>query len=194
MPAIEREPARVRPPRLHHVGVVVPSQAQAHELMQMLGLVEDGRGYVERYQALCIFTAGNGGSPLELVVPSGGRLREFNRGLGGLHHVAIAVDSLARLGRALAERGTPLLEPEPVRGARSFLCNFLSPVYTRGVIVEFVQELEQDQAPVADERQAQVAQEDRAPAAEQDQALVAHRHRPADLERYAHRAAGPPCH
>jgi methylmalonyl-CoA/ethylmalonyl-CoA epimerase len=127
--------------RLHHVGIVVPSEEQAGELMALLGLVEDGRGYVERYEALCIFTAGNGGSPLELVVSSGGRLREFNRGLGGLHHVAIAVLSLAKLTARLAERGVPLLEEQPVRGAGAFLCNFLAPVYTRGVIVEFVEEL-----------------------------------------------------
>ncbi len=127
--------------RLHHVGIVVPSEEQASVLMGLLGLVEEGRGYVEHYQALCIFTAGNGGSPLELVVPSGGRLREFNRGVGGLHHIAIAVGSLAELTERLGERGIALLEREPVRGAGSFLCNFLAPLYTRGVIVEFVEEL-----------------------------------------------------
>jgi len=127
--------------RLHHVGIVVPSKEQADELMRLLGLVEEERGYVEAYRALCIFTAGNGASPLEFVVPSGGRLREFNRGLGGLHHVAIAVDSLAELTAQLGERGIALLEREPVHGAAAFLCNFLAPVYTRGVIVEFVEEL-----------------------------------------------------
>jgi methylmalonyl-CoA/ethylmalonyl-CoA epimerase len=136
--------------RLHHVGVVVPSQEQAAELMQLLGLTEAGRGYVERYGALCIFTAGNGGSALELVVPNGGRLREFNRGLGGLHHVAIAVGSLAELATELAERGIRLLEPEPVQGAGAFLCNFLAPVYTRGMIVEFVEELHDRAAEHAD--------------------------------------------
>jgi methylmalonyl-CoA/ethylmalonyl-CoA epimerase len=130
--------------RVHHVGIVVGSQQHADELMRLLGLVEEGRGYVERYEALCIFTAGNGGSPLELVVPDGGRLQEFNRGLGGLHHVAIAVDSLHDLAADLAEQGITLLEREPVRGAGSFLCNFLAPVFTRGMIVEFVQELHED--------------------------------------------------
>jgi methylmalonyl-CoA/ethylmalonyl-CoA epimerase len=127
--------------RLHHVGIVASSEERALELMALLGLAEQGRGYVEHYQALCIFSAGNGGSPVELVVPSGERLREFNRGLGGLHHVAIAVDSLAELTARLAKRQIPLLEPEPVRGAGSFLCNFLAPIYTRGVIVEFVEAL-----------------------------------------------------
>jgi methylmalonyl-CoA/ethylmalonyl-CoA epimerase len=127
--------------RLHHVGIVVPSEEQARELMRLLGVVEEQRGYVEAYGALCIFTAGNGGSALELVVPSAGRLREFNRGLGGLHHVAITVESLTTLGAWFAEQGISMLEREPVRGAGGFLCNFLAPVYTHGVIVEFVEEL-----------------------------------------------------
>lgn len=121
--------------------------------MALLGLVEEGRGYVECYAALCIFTAGNGGSPLELVVPDGGRLAGFNRGLGGLHHVAITVDCLTELAAELGDRGISLLEPQPVRGAGAFLCNFLSPVFTRGMIVEFVQELRED----ADERANRVA-------------------------------------
>jgi methylmalonyl-CoA/ethylmalonyl-CoA epimerase len=137
VPALETALER----RLHHVGVIVPSERQAGELMQTLGLVEHERGYVEAYEALCIFTAGNGGSPIELVVPSGGPLEQFNRGLGGLHHLAIAVDSLAALSAELAEQGIRLLEREPVRGAGAFLCNFLAPVYTRGTIVEFVEEL-----------------------------------------------------
>jgi hypothetical protein len=123
------------------VGIVVPSEHQAHDLIELLGLQEEGRGYVDSYSALCIFTAGNGGSSLELVVPSEGPLTRFNRGLGGLHHVAIVVDSLTELADTMRERGTPLLEERPVRGAGEFLCNFLAPVYTRGVIVEYVEEL-----------------------------------------------------
>lgn len=127
--------------RLHHVGIVVPTEEQAAALISFLGLQEASRGYVQAYEALCLFTHGNGGSAVELVIPSGGRLRRFNQGMGGLHHIALAVDSLQALAQELAAEGTPLLEPHPVRGAGPFLCNFLSPIYTRGVIVEFVEEL-----------------------------------------------------
>jgi methylmalonyl-CoA/ethylmalonyl-CoA epimerase len=130
-----------RPPRLHHVGVVAPSEQQASALMALLGLEEAYRGFVEAYSANCIFTVGNGGSPLELVVPEGGVLADFNRGAGGLHHIALEVESLAAVTAALGERGITLLETEPVRGAGNFLCNFLPPAYTRGTIVEFIQEL-----------------------------------------------------
>jgi methylmalonyl-CoA/ethylmalonyl-CoA epimerase len=127
--------------RLHHVGVIVPSEEQAQTLMDLLGLKESYRGFVEPYQALCIFTEPNGGSPLELVVPSGGVLKEFNRGIGGLHHVALAVDDIRATAHELAEQGVKLIEDEPVKGAGPFLCNFMPPQYTRGVTVEFIEEL-----------------------------------------------------
>ena len=34
-----------------------------------------------------------------------------------------------------------LLEAEAVKGAGDFLCNFLSPIYTRGITIEFIQPL-----------------------------------------------------
>jgi methylmalonyl-CoA epimerase len=127
--------------RLHHVGIVVPSEDQADMLMGLLGLEESHRGFVEPYAATCIFTEGNGGSAIEFVVPAGGTLAKFNRGAGGLHHVALAVDSIDSTTQALREQGISLLEETPVRGAGNFLCNFLPPGPTRGLIVEFIQEL-----------------------------------------------------
>ena len=35
-----------------------------------------------------------------------------------------------------------MVEDEPIKGAGNFLCNFLSPIYTRGLTVEFVQMLD----------------------------------------------------
>jgi catechol 2,3-dioxygenase-like lactoylglutathione lyase family enzyme len=96
---------------------------------------------VAPYEATCIFTVGNGGSQIELVVPEEGPLAKFNRGAGGLHHVALTVASISEVARELDERGIKLLETEPIRGAGNFLCNFLPPAATRGVIVEFIEEL-----------------------------------------------------
>lgn len=48
--------------RVHHVGVVMPLIERATTLMELLGLAESYRGYVERYEAPCIFTEGNGSS------------------------------------------------------------------------------------------------------------------------------------
>ena len=130
----------VRPP-LHHVGIVQPTEPEAMALMALLGLEEDYRGFVPQWSALCIFTKANGASPIEFVVPDGGPLAKFNKGAGGLHHVALQVPDLDALARRLEAEEMKLLEPEHVKGAGNFLCNFLSPVYTRGLIVEFVQVL-----------------------------------------------------
>lgn len=104
-----------------------------------MGLEERYRGEVAAYDALCIFCGGGERSDVEFVVPRGGPLADFNRGVGGLHHVAIAVPSLARIAASLAAKGISLLEREPVRGAGDFSCNFLSPQFTGSVVVEFIE-------------------------------------------------------
>ena len=124
---------------LHHVGIVQPTEADAQALMALLGLEEDYRGFVPQWSALCIFTVAKTGSPIEFVIPDGGPLERFNKGAGGLHHIALQVPSLADLAKALEAEGMKLLEPEPVKGAGPFLCNFLSPIYTRGITIEFVE-------------------------------------------------------
>jgi catechol 2,3-dioxygenase-like lactoylglutathione lyase family enzyme len=126
-------------PRLHHTGIVQMSEEEALTMMTLLGLEEDYRGYVPEWHALCIFTKASKGSPIEFVVPNGGPLLKFNKGFGGLHHIALEVPDLDELARDLENRGMKLLEAKHVKGAGPFLCNFLSPIYTRGVQVEYVQ-------------------------------------------------------
>jgi catechol 2,3-dioxygenase-like lactoylglutathione lyase family enzyme len=129
-------------PPVHHIGIVQPSEADAQAVMTLLGLEEDYRGFVPQWSALCIFTKPNGASPIEFVIPDGGPLERFNKGAGGYHHVALEVPDLAALTARLAARNIRLLEPESVKGAGPFLCNFLSPAYTRGLLIEFVQLIE----------------------------------------------------
>jgi catechol 2,3-dioxygenase-like lactoylglutathione lyase family enzyme len=126
-------------PVLHHVGIVVPDADEMAAMMAVLGLVEDYRGYVPQFQALCIFTKGNGASPVEFVIPDGGPLLKFNKGMGGLHHLAYVVDSLDAKAAEVEAQGMKLLEPAHVKGAGPFLCNFLSPVYTRGLTIEYIE-------------------------------------------------------
>ena len=124
---------------LHHVGIVCPTQRHVAAITDRLGLRETGRGFVPEYDATCIFTATIDGTTIELVVPSGGPLTEFNRGFGGLHHLAFVVPSLAELAAELAGHGVELLERQPVRGAGAFICNFLRPVHAGGIVVEYVE-------------------------------------------------------
>lgn len=129
----------LKDPPLHHVGIVQPDEETAVALMALLGLSETSRGFVESFHALCIFTEAAGRSPIEFVVPDGGPLVRFNKGAGGLHHIAFEVPDLVALAQEFARRDMPMLEPTPVRGAGPFLCNFLMPSATRGIIVEYVQ-------------------------------------------------------
>ena len=129
---------------VHHVGVVVPDEAQVQTWIDLFGLEMGRRQYVPEYEALCLFTRGPRGL-IEFIVPGGGVLAAFNKGNGGLHHVAFEVADLAAETRRLADQGGTLLEPEPVR-AGPLLINFMSPVYTRGVAVELVQTIEPDTA------------------------------------------------
>jgi methylmalonyl-CoA/ethylmalonyl-CoA epimerase len=126
-------------PPLHHVGIVQPSEEDAMALMTLMGLEEDYRGFVPEWSALCIFTKAAAGSPIEFVVASEGPLARFNKGAGGLHHIALQVPDIRALAARLEVEGMKLIEPEPVKGAGPFLCNFLSPLYTRGITIEFVQ-------------------------------------------------------
>src|SRR6185312_3442656 len=129
----------LKDPPLHHVGIVQPDEETALALMAVLGLSETSRGSVETFHALCIFTEAAGRSPIEFVVPTGGPLERFNKGAGGLHHIAFEVPDLIALAQDFARRDMPMLEPKPVKGAGHFLCNFLLPSATRGIIVEYVQ-------------------------------------------------------
>ena len=125
--------------RLHHVGIVQHHEDDALTQLSLLGLEEEYRGYVAQWSALCIFTKADSGSQVEFVIPNGGPLANFNKGIGGLHHIALEVPDLGELAQRLQAQGMKLLEPEPVRGAGPFMCNFLSPAYTRGLTIEFVQ-------------------------------------------------------
>ena len=124
---------------LHHVGVVYPTEEDVATVMDVLGLREDYRGFVPQWSALCIFAKAERGSQVEFVVPKGGPLERFNKGAGGVHHMAFEVEDLAATMSEYEARGMKFLEPAPIKGAGPFLCNFLSPLYTRGGLVEFVQ-------------------------------------------------------
>jgi len=125
-------------PRLHHVAIIVPQESQLTEMLDLLGLSAGRRQYVPEYEADCVFTSGEGAN-IEFIIPGeGGKLSKFNRGTGGLHHIAIEVNNLEEFQGELAAKGVKLLETTPV-DAGDIRINFLPPIYSRGVIVEFVE-------------------------------------------------------
>lgn len=125
---------------LHHVGIVMPEEKSAEAFMQLFGLEEEYRGYVPEYQSLCIFTKRNDGSAIEFVIPDGGNLGEYNKGKGGIHHVALLVDDIRAAKEEMNQKGAQLLEEVPVQGAGDFIVNFVRPRSAYGILVEFIEE------------------------------------------------------
>jgi len=125
---------------LHHVGIISPTIEHARIFLDTLGLEEDYCEYVEEYQSDCLFVKhGPNDSPIELIIPRGGVLAEYNNGKGGLHHIALTVDNVEEFTAHWKEKGQNLLEEIPVVGAGGIRVNFLRPRYTGGVLVEFVE-------------------------------------------------------
>lgn len=129
-------------PKLHHVGIVMNDLKRAEEFLAIFGLEEDYREYVEPYQAICIFSKSLNGTSVEMVVPDGGVLYNFNEGRGGIHHIAFSVDNVEETRKEFEERGLGMLESEAVKGAGPILVNFLRPRYGKGILVEFVETIQ----------------------------------------------------
>ena len=83
--------------KLHHVGIIFKDLENAQQFIDILGVKEEYRGYVDVYQAWCIFLEPNGGSKIELIVPTGGKLAEYNNGKGGIHHIAYDVEDVEQV-------------------------------------------------------------------------------------------------
>jgi lactoylglutathione lyase/methylmalonyl-CoA/ethylmalonyl-CoA epimerase len=124
--------------KLHHVGIVIQTEEAAREFMALAGLEEEYNGYVPEYRTLCIFCKGSDASQVELVIPNGGKLAEYNGGKPGIHHIAFCVDDWEGLQAEMAAKGIQLLDATPVKGAGEFTVNFARPKTMGGILVEFV--------------------------------------------------------
>lgn len=131
----------MKPMRLHHVGIVLPTLEKAHEFMQNNGLEIDYAGYVNAYQADLIFTKfGEFASPIEMIIPHSGVLTQFNGGRGGIAHIAFEVDDVEAVRQEM-EADCPgcMLEKKAVQGTDDIIVNFRRPTTNQGILVEYVQ-------------------------------------------------------
>ena len=122
----------------------MPNLDEVDAFMALFGMTEHHRGYVEDWSCWCVFTNSINSTTIEFVVPNGGPLARFNKGAAGLHHIAIRVPNLDAMRAGLEQQGIRLLAEQHVLGAGNFLCNFVSPVSTRGIQVELIQELSEE--------------------------------------------------
>ena len=131
----------MKPLRMHHVGVVLPTMEQAERLIELFGLEIDYRGYVKSYHADLIFTKYGPRleSPIEFIIPREGVLTRFNGGKGGIAHIAFEVEDVEAASRELEAQGLEMLEKEAVEGTYDIIVNFLRPRYSEGILFELVQ-------------------------------------------------------
>jgi methylmalonyl-CoA/ethylmalonyl-CoA epimerase len=127
--------------KLHHVGVIVTDPEQLTAIADLFEIPLGEPYFVERYGAECHFSlpGGEGGTAIEFIVPrEDSKLARFNKGAGGLHHLALEVDDIAAASESLSAKGVELLEQDPV-DAGELRINFVPPAWTRGLLVELVE-------------------------------------------------------
>lgn len=130
----------MKPMRMHHVGIVLPTIEAAHKFLETFGLEIDYQGYVEAYHADLIFTKyTENESPVELIIPKEGVLTKFNGGKGGIAHIAFEVEDVEAVRKEYESKGMEMLEGSAVPGTSDIIVNFLRPKYGEGILVEFVQ-------------------------------------------------------
>lgn len=128
--------------RTHHWGIVLPTEEKARTFMDTFGLVQDYVGHVLAYDADLIFTKhGADADSIEFILPKSGVLTEFNKGKGGIAHVAFLVDDIIATSNELIAKGYEMLEKEPTEGTEDIIVNFIRPKYTQGILVELIQEV-----------------------------------------------------
>jgi methylmalonyl-CoA/ethylmalonyl-CoA epimerase len=128
---------------LAHVGVVVADLAPVAALFgDRLGLEVRGPDD-EPELGLRVLWVQAGDTRLEFVAPTRPDSRAaaaLERGEGGVHHVALAVDGLDDLLGELADAGVPIRDRTPRRGAHGSRVSFLDPAAASGALVELVEE------------------------------------------------------
>lgn len=128
--------------RTHHWGVVLPTVEKAEAFMKTFGLKEDYRGHVKAYDAHLIFTKhGDGADAIEFIIPQSGVLTEYNKGKGGIAHIAYLVDDVRACMKECEAMGMEMLETEPVEGTEEIIVNFIRPKYTQGILVELIEQV-----------------------------------------------------
>ena len=128
--------------RVHHWGIVLPTVEKAEAFIKQFGLVEDYRGYVEAYDENLIFTTrGDGHDAIEFIIPLSGVLTEFNKGKGGIAHVAYLVDDIEATSAELRAQGFEMLETVATKGTDEIIVNFIRPKYTQGILVELIEQI-----------------------------------------------------
>ena len=127
---------------LHHVGVVVPSLAEAIPFYRdVLGYAIGAEHRLDEQRVKVVFIT-NGTSRVELLEPTdteSGIARFLKeRGRATMHHVCFEVADLSATLARVAADGIELVDTTPRRGVEGMVA-FLHPRAAGGVLVELLQ-------------------------------------------------------
>jgi len=126
--------------KIDHLGIAVPSLAQARAAFEALGFSVEGQHDVPTEKVRAAFLA-VGESHLELLEPTdpGSTLAKFLETRKGLHHVCVQVDDIEAALAELKARGVQLLDEQPRVGAGGCRVAFVHPRSAAGVLLELKQ-------------------------------------------------------
>ena len=127
---------------IHHVGVVVPSLADAIPFYRDTLGYAIGREHDVADQRVRVVFATRDGSRVELLQPTDAEsgIARFlaERGRATMHHVCFEVDDLTAALHRLATAGVELIDRAPRRGVEGMVA-FLHPRSSGGVLVELLE-------------------------------------------------------
>lgn len=128
--------------RLHHVGIILPEEQFARDIMEMYGLEAESEGMTP-YDTKFIFTKLNpdeSESAIEFLIPYSGVLKEYNNGKGGIAHICFEVDDVEAASAEFREKGYALLEdPCPMVEGTNMKINFVKPKSNHGILIELME-------------------------------------------------------
>ena len=127
---------------LHHVGIVVPSIADAIPFYRDVLGYGIGPVHDVRDQRVKVVFITHDASRVELLEPtdteSGVARFLAERGRGTMHHLCFEVSDLASTLDRLARSGMELIDKAPRRGVEGLVA-FIHPRATGGVLIELIQ-------------------------------------------------------
>lgn len=129
--------------KIEHIGIAVKSLEAQKTFEKILNYSSYKTETVESEKVnVNFFMVGE--SKLELLesTDASGTIAKYIEKKGeGLHHIALAVDSLLAEMERLKKEGFEFIYPEPKKGSDNQLVNFIHPKYTHGVLIELCEEI-----------------------------------------------------
>jgi methylmalonyl-CoA/ethylmalonyl-CoA epimerase len=127
----------IRVKKIDHLGIAVPSLAEARAAFETLGFHVEAEQDVPTERVKTAFLR-VGESHLELLEPTeaGSVIAKFLEKRSGLHHVCVEVEDIEGALRELKARGVRLIDEAPRTGAGGCRVAFIHPKAAAGVLLE----------------------------------------------------------